>query len=831
MSIIKNNLLTSGKEKLPIVILLNGSVFQTKNIKMIFRNIIYLTVLIASITDVHSQPLVKPGKSDGVKAKPASAALAAYKPTREEMLNRYRQATIMDSIVRDKVFKTNVVANWQTDGQSFWYRNTLKDTAQEYYYVNAVNGEKQKAFDHARLAQALSTAAGKNYNPSRMRISNMFFDNAGKQVTFQIDAKWWKADLTTYEVVSTSTPVGFRESDDDNNGRRLAGGRGNFANANELGPVRRRGRAFRTDSLSPDKLWVVFVREGNVYVKPANNDGDSIQFTTDGSREKPYGNLTWSPDSKAFVGYKINRIADKQVHYILTSASGTRGELRSRGYAQPGDDNTSYEMYVFNIGDKKKTKVEADLIDFSGPPYLNWRAGDSKYFTYEKVDRGHQRFRIMEVNTETAKARELVDEKTTTFIYEQRIFTYYMPDTHEILWVTEKDGWRHIYLLDELTGKEKNQVTKGDWVVREIDSIDQRKREIWFRASGINRGEDPYFVHYYRIGFDGKGLVKLTEANANHRVSFSPDRKYYIDNYSRVDMLPVIELRRTVDGKKITEIERADISAYLATGVKLPEVFVAKGRDGATDIWGVVFRPRNFDPKKRYPIIEQIYAGPQDAFVPKNFTQYGETQSLAELGFIVVQIDGMGTYNRSKAFHDVCWQNLADAGFPDRILWMKALATKYPYADTSRVGIYGTSAGGQNAAGAVLFHPGFYDAAVAACGCHDNRVDKQWWNEQWMGYPVGKHYDEQSNITNAHKLQGNLLLIVGEADENVPSESTYRVADALIKAGKDFEFLAVPGMGHSDGGVYGRKKKRDFFVRSLHSIEPPKRNIKELAVN
>jgi dipeptidyl aminopeptidase/acylaminoacyl peptidase len=261
----------------------------------------------------------------------------------------------------------------------------------------------------------------------------------------------------------------------------------------------------------------------------------------------------------------------------------------------------------------------------------------------------------------------------------------------------------------------------------------------------------------------------------------------------------------------------------------LPEPFHAKGRDGVTDIWGVICRPSNFDPKKRYPIIENIYAGPQDAFVTKSFTAFGEMQSMAELGFIVVQIDGMGTANRSKAFHDVCWKNLADAGFPDRIAWMRALAAKYPQADTTRVGLYGTSAGGQNSLGGLLFHPTWYKAAVSACGCHDNRVDKQWWNEQWMGYPIAKHYNEQSNITNAHKLKGKLLLIVGEADTNVPPESTYRVADALIKARKTFDFLAVPGMGHSDGGPYGRAKKRDFFVKSLLGVDPPDRNTDELA--
>ncbi|HWI90782.1 MAG TPA: DPP IV N-terminal domain-containing protein [Flavisolibacter sp.] len=757
--------------------------------------------------------------------KTASRALPAYKPTRDEMLIRYRQAVLLDSTIRNKVLKTNVQPNWQADGESFWYRNSLRDSVLEYIYVNAAKGIRQKAFDHAKLAQAVGKATGKTYDASRLRITNMVFENANL-ITFQMERQWWSCDLNTYVVTSASAPERFTDNDGERRFGPGGGNRGGF-NQNEFGLMTRRARAFRSDSLSPDKQWIAFIKNGNVFAKPASG-GEEIQFTTDGTIEKPYGQLTWSPDSKNLVGYHINPVKDKEVYYILTSASGTRGELRSRGYAQPGDENTSYEMFIFSLADKKQTRVGIDIIDFSGAPLLHWRKDDNNYFTFERVDRGHQRFRIIEVNVPSGKAREIVDEKTNTFIFEQRIFTYYMPDSHEIIWVTEKDGWRHIYLVDELTGKEKLQVTKGGWVVREIDSIDQKKREIWFQASGMNPGEDPYFIHYYRIGFDGKNLVKVTEGNANHRALFSPNRKYFIDNYSRVDMPPVIELKRTEDGSKIMELEKADVSAYLATGLKLPEVFHAKGRDGVTDIWGVFFRPRNFDAKKRYPIIEQVYAGPQGSFVPKSFVGYSETQSLAELGFIVVQIDGMGTYNRSKAFHDVCWKNLADAGFPDRILWMKALATKYPYVDTTRVGVYGTSAGGQNSAGAVLFHPEFYDAAVSACGCHDNRVDKQWWNEQWMGYPVGKHYDEQSNITNAYKLRGDLLLIVGEADENVPPESTYRVVDALIKAGKNFEFLSVPGMGHSDGGPYGRKKKRDFFVKSLLGVDPPKRNINEL---
>jgi dipeptidyl aminopeptidase/acylaminoacyl peptidase len=252
-------------------------------------------------------------------------------------------------------------------------------------------------------------------------------------------------------------------------------------------------------------------------------------------------------------------------------------------------------------------------------------------------------------------------------------------------------------------------------------------------------------------------------------------------------------------------------------------VHVAKARDGKTDIWGIVIRPQNFDPNKKYPVIEYIYAGPHGSFTPKTFTTYRNMMALAELGFIVVQCDGMGTAHRSRAFHDVCWKNIADAGFPDRILWMKSLAAKYSYFDITRVGIYGTSAGGQSSTGALLFHPEFYKVAVSSCGCHDNRLDKYSWNEQWMG-AMGPHYEKQSNVTNAYKLQGKLLLIVGEMDTNVPFESTMRVVDALIRARKDFDLIVVPGMGHSDGGQYGERRRWDYFVRHLHGVEPPNRN-------
>jgi dipeptidyl aminopeptidase/acylaminoacyl peptidase len=297
--------------------------------------------------------------------------------------------------------------------------------------------------------------------------------------------------------------------------------------------------------------------------------------------------------------------------------------------------------------------------------------------------------------------------------------------------------------------------------------------------------------------------------------------KYYIDTWSRVNLPPVSELRLTEDRKLLLELERGDIKELSAAGWKIPEVFTAKGRDGQTDIWGVIFRPSNFVPSKKYPVIESIYAGPQGSFVPKFFSAYYAQQALAEIGFIVVQIDGMGTANRTKAFHDVAWKNLGDAGFTDRILWHKAVAAKYPFYDISRVGLYGGSAGGQNSTGGVLFHPEFYKAAVSNCGCHDNRMDKMWWNEQWMGWPLGPHYASSSNVDNADRLKGALLLSVGELDTNVDPSSTFQLVNALMKADKKFDLLVVPGGGHGSGGDFFLRLQRDFFVHHLLGVNPP----------
>jgi Prolyl oligopeptidase family/Dipeptidyl peptidase IV (DPP IV) N-terminal region len=735
------------------------------------------------------------------------------------------------------VYKARITPHWFAKNTQFWYRNALRGGKSEFILVDAEHGKRSPAFDHAKLAASLSKAAKQKYQADRLPFDRIEFSEKQKSVLFSVRGTEWECDLSTYEcrqakkttsagklgpdvVADEPRPVSNIWPD------RLAPDAAvrQTGNVAFLQPRRRRRRFSQTPE-SPDGKWEAFIRNDNVFIRSTGGKQE-FQLSKDGREGNAYGMLNWSPDSKSLVAFRIEPGEPKEVYLIESSPrGGGRAKLRTRPYALPGDKFPAHEPNIFHVADKKQIKPKVDRIDF-GFPRVHWKK-DGRHFWYRKVDRGHQRLRVVDVDAETGKSRNLIDEKSTTFIWTAhggRPFLNYLAKTDEFIYGSERDGWHHLYLIDGKAGTLKHQITKGEYVVRGIDRIDEEKREIWFRASGWHPFQDPYFIHYYRVTFDGSDLVALTEGDGNHSLQFSPDRKYLIDTYSRVDMPPVNELRRVTDGKLLCELERADITELKARGWKPPEVFVAKGRDGKTDIWGLIHRPRNLDPKKKYPVIESIYAGPHGSFVPKSFSALDRFRSLTDLGFIVVQMDGMGTANRSKAFHDVCWHNLKDAGFPDRILWHKAAAKKYPYMDISRVGIYGTSAGGQSAMGAVLFHGDFYKAAVAACGCHDNRMDKASWNEQWMGYPVGPHYAACSNVDNAWRLKGKLLLIVGELDTNVPPESTMRVVDALIKAGKDFDLLVIPGAGHTSGGRYGARRLQDFFVRHLQRKEPPDRN-------
>lgn len=575
---------------------------------------------------------------------------------------------------------------------------------------------------------------------------------------------------------------------------------------------------------SPDGKHLAYIKNDNVYV--SNADGtDERALSNDGTTGNYYSSwIKWSPDSKSVCTNKIKPAPETRYVYYVESAPTTQLQpiLHKQEYPKPGDELRFKKPCIFNVETGKSLLPNTDLFnnqyDLYGPEWLP----DGSAILFEYNERGHKVYRVLSMDAESGNVSTVVEETSETFVNYSRTFRKLINNGCQLIWMSERDNWNHLYLIDTHTAAVR-QITKGDWVVREVVHVDTIHNEIIFSASGMNENEDPYFVHYYKIGFDGKNLVGLTPETANHQAVFNSDYTLLIDKYSTVDSAPVTVLR-TADGKESgrTTLAQADLTKIKENGWTAPEVFTAKGRDGTTDMWGIIQRPTNFDPQKSYPVIEYIYSGPGDAYTPKSFISYNHnTTALAELGFIVVQLDGMGTSYRGKKFEEICYKNLKDAGFPDRKLWIHAACEKYPYMDSTRVGIFGASAGGQEAMAAVLFHPDLYKAAYSSCGCHDNRMDKIWWNEQWMSYPIDSSYIECSNVENAYRLSRPLMLVVGELDDNVDPASTMQVVDALIKANKDFELVVLPGTSHTMGGTYGEHKRFDFFVKELMGVNPP----------
>ncbi len=577
--------------------------------------------------------------------------------------------------------------------------------------------------------------------------------------------------------------------------------------------------------VSPDSTMRAYIKNDNIYV--SRRDGsEERQLSYDGTLGHYYSSyIQWSPDGKYVAANRIVPVPQKRYVYYVESSPVNQLQpiLHQQEYAKPGDELMRKKPCVYEVATGRAIIPDDTLFphpyDIYGPEWS--RDGHTVIFEYN--ERGHKVYRVLEINVETGNVRTVIEENSSTYINYNRRFRQSILEGKQMIWMSERDNWNHLYLYDVVKGKVIRQITKGEWVVRQVLRVDEEKGTIYFTASGMNPEEDPYLIHYYRIGIDGKNLTCLTPENGTHRAQFNESYTYLLDTYSRVDMAPISVVRSVAHPEKIYEITRADISRLKENGWVAPEVFVAPGRDGVTPMWGIIQRPTNFDPTHKYPIIEYIYAGPGDAYTPKSFNSYNWTTSaLAELGFIVVQLDAMGTSYRGKKFEETCYKNLKDAGFPDRIQWIRAAAAKYPYMDADNVGIFGCSAGGQESTAAVLWHGDFYKAAYSACGCHDNRMDKIWWNEQWMGYPVDSSYVECSNVENASKLNRPLMLVVGEMDDNVDPASTMQLVNALIKANKDFELVVLPGAHHTMGDSYGDHKRYDFFVRNLLHVDPPK---------
>jgi dipeptidyl aminopeptidase/acylaminoacyl peptidase len=810
-------------------------------------------------------------------------------------LQDYQRAAKIGSTFGKLAFKTRVDPHWISESARFWYRNDTRQ-GKEFILVDAEKGTRGPAFDHARLAEALSQASGQSYAADKLPFDDIEFIEQDTAIRFRVGNVQWTCNLASFECKKTESPLGSRaENERDNR------------------PYQRR-RQKRIVLRSPDGKWEAFRQSYNLFVRPLTGSGTGqegprsagtqMQLSHDGEMLYDYASSLpgpteitaiekaiaaqidpgisgdWSPDSKKIMACRIDQRKSGWFHQVksvpdrrLTAENAEAAERKSQlassalsagsavnipsgpaGPAPPdlsgrptlysfvyplaGEPNVPVaEFHIFDIEKQTQVKVDTDpmpMLYYEYPPSVRWKK-DSSSFTFIQRERGYKVARLRETDAATGKTRTIIEERCETGVDPLTSYVHYLEDTNEgpplrgnqIIWSSERDGWCHLYLYDWKTGELKNQITKGDWVVRGIERVDEQTRQIYFFASGREAGRDPYLRHLYKINLDGTGLVLLTPGHGEHSVTFSPCGRYIVDTYSRVDFAPVTELRRASDGQLICELEKADIELLLAEGWKWPQPFQAKARDDKTDIYGVLFRPMNFDPSKKYPIVECIYSGPQSFSTPKAFRPYYNAQSVAELGFLVIMVDGLGMGGRSKAFHDYSYKNLGDGGLPDHIAAMRQLAEKYPYMDLSRVGVYGGSAGGYDAAHALLTHPEFYKVAVATSGNHDHRLDKAWWVELWMGYPIGDHYIEQSNITLANKLKGKLLLLHGDMDQNVHFCSTMSFADALIKANKDFDMLIVPNGQHGLAGDYFDRKRWDYFVKHLLGVEPPDWNSME----
>ena len=617
----------------------------------------------------------------------------------------------------------------------------------------------------------------------------------------------------------------------------------------------RGGAAPRTDLPSPDGKRTVFIRDWNLWMRDVAS-GKETALTSDGVKDFGYATdnagwtksdrpiALWSPDSKKIATFQQDQRGVGEMYLVDTRVG--HPNLQAWKYPLPGDEVVAM---IHRVVIDVDAPAAGRIVRLQMPPdqhrstlcdHVACRGGgwadvewspDATHVAFVSTSRDHRREQLRVADASTGAIRDVLEESVQTFFESGNgaVNWRYLPASNEVIWFSERDNWGQLYLYDLQTGKLKHQITGGEGNVTQLLKVDEKTRTLYFLGVGRERGRDPYFTHLYRIGFDGKNQQLLSPEDATHEISLSRSGRFFVDSFSKPDAAPVTVLRDT-NGTQILELERADVSKLLATGWKPPTPFTVKARDGQTDLYGLMFKPTALDPSKKYPIVNHIYPGPQTGSVGgRTFNPArGDAQALAELGFIVVEIDGMGTPWRSKKFHEAYFANMGDNTLPDQVAGMKQLARTYPWIDIDRAGIYGHSGGGYAAADAMFRYPDFFKVGISESGNHDNREYEDDWAEKWQGLlqkkPDGTtNYDDQANQTHAKNLKGHLLLAHGTMDANVPPYNTLLVVDALIKANKDFDLLMLPNQGHGYGSAsnYMTRRRWDYFVRYLLGAEPP----------
>jgi dipeptidyl aminopeptidase/acylaminoacyl peptidase len=700
---------------------------------------------------------------------------------------------------------------WVGDDR-LWYRTTTENGT-EFFQIDAATGARSAAFDQAKVAAAFSAAARASYTTYRLPFNQVDFSADRKSISFNSGGSRWTCDVGGVKCE---------------------------------GKARAQGPPTVT---SPDGKRDAFIRNYNLWVRETAS-GRETQLTKDGVKEYGYATdnagwtrsdnpiLLWSPDSKKIATFQLDERGTGEMYLVSTNVGHPR--LEAWKYPLPGDPKIfMIERVVIDVDRARLVRLQmppdahrssvCDDVECNGPfEDVEWSA-DGRQVAFLSSSRDHKEAHLRVADTESGKVREVLEEKVATY-YESGNDAHnwrVLPASNEVIWFSERDNWGQLYLYDLQTGRLKNQITTGEGNVTQLVKVDEQNRLLYFLGVGKEKGRDPYFVHFYRIGFDGRNLTLLTPEDATHVIAPSPSARYFIDSYSKPDAAPTAVLRDT-SGTLIATLEKADISRLVATGWKPPQPIVVKARDGMTDLYGLLYAPTNLNTSAKYPIVNHIYPGPQTGSVgPRNFlSARGDSQALAELGFAVVEIDGMGTPWRSKKFHDAYFGDMGDNTLPDQVAGMKDLAAKYPWIDLQRAGVWGHSGGGYATAGAMFHYPDFFKVGISESGNHDNRNYEDDWAEKWQGLLEKKgettNYDSQANQNFVKNLKGKLLLTHGTMDDNVPPSNTLVLVDELIKANKDFDLLLLPNRRHGYAAEpYMIRRRWDYFVRHLLGAEPP----------
>ena len=752
-----------------------------------------------------------------------AAPLAAQQP---------RQLTAADYERAERALAPNVVPlvtgfgvrpTWLADGR-FWYRTTVPNGS-GFFVVDPARRSREALFDATRLASALAAATGGRVDANRLPFQSFDLGKDNRSITVNVRNRRFSCDLQQYSCAPADSTSGGMAAPENS-------------------------------SVSPDGRTAVYIRNYNLYAKDLTT-GRETQLTTDGMKDFGYATdnagwvhsdrpiVTWSPDSRQIATFQQDERGVRDMYLVRAKAGSP--ELEAWKYPLPGDSvifRVSRVIIKLNPGgspsivrfqmppDQHRSTVSDHIACAGGICDVEWYP-DGSHLAFVSSSRDHKSawFRVADANT--GAVRTLFEERMPTQVGDASLrenLWRVLPASNELIWWSQRANWLHLYLYDLSTGTLKNQITTGDGNVDDIVRVDEKARQIYVMRSGAEvPGKDPYFQQLYRVGFDGRGLTLLTPENANHQVTASPNGQYFVDAYSTPDTPPVTVLR-DANGKVIQTLERADISRLVASGWHPPTPFRVKARDGKTDIYGLMFTPSKLDSTRKYPIVNYIYPGPQSGSVgTRSFSPArGDNQALAELGFVVVAIDGMGTPGRSKSFEDFYYGHMGDNTLPDQVAGMRELAQRYKFIDIDRAGIWGHSGGGFASADAMFRFPDFFKVGWSESGNHDNRVYEDDWGERYQGLLVrsdgSDNYAAEANQTYAKNLKGKLMLVHGLMDDNVPPYNTTLVADALIKAGKDFDLLMIPFARHGYGldGNYAMRRRWDYFVKNLLGAEPPK---------